>query len=85
VIIPDTLGGTIPIHVILDSGADLDVFAPSLWLANYYFAQTQVFPSPSNIVRTRIVGLSATWFSALNVVDFKGVQTGPSCGEAQPG
>lgn len=29
-ILPATLGGTIPIHVILDSGAGLDVFAPSL-------------------------------------------------------
>jgi hypothetical protein len=30
VIVPATVGGTIPIHVIFDTGAGLDVFAPSL-------------------------------------------------------
>ena len=30
VIVPATLGGTIPMHVILDTGAGLDVIAPSL-------------------------------------------------------
>jgi hypothetical protein len=30
VIVPATLGGTLPIHVIFDTGAGLDVFAPSL-------------------------------------------------------
>lgn len=30
IILPATLGGTIPVHVILDTGAGLDVFAPSL-------------------------------------------------------
>lgn len=30
VIVPATLGGNIPVHVIFDTGAGLDVFAPSL-------------------------------------------------------
>jgi hypothetical protein len=51
-----------------------------MWLANYNFTRRTVHVT---LLQLESFGLMRLGFLPLNVIDFKGVQTGPSCGEAQ--